>query len=491
MKPLATVVLLLVGAGAGVGALALYQGGIPLSLGTDARAEREVLYYQHPHNPSIRSDEPRKDEMGMDYIPVYADADNDDVDPEIVRITPAVIQNMGVRTATVERGSLARGIRTVGFVEVDEATQSHVHLRTEGWIEDLQVRTTGERVEAGQVLFRLYSPVLVNAQEELLQIMRRGSDLNPARQRLRALGMDDSAIRTLEERGEVLQLVPVRAAQDGIVQSLNVAEGMYVQPGTEVMSIADLSRIWVIADLFEHQSDAVREGLAAEVHLPFRAGETLNGRVGYIYPTLASPTRTIRARLSFDNPDGRLKPGMWADVHIEGEATGDVTHVPAEAVIRTGHQDRVIAALGDGRFQAREVRMGRRIGDRMEVLEGLEEGDLIVTSGQFLIDSESSVTVELARMANAEHPSTDQVDGDEDVEAEGRINSVDRDARVVNLDHEPIPALGWPAMTMDFTVADGVSLEGLSKGDRVRIRIREREEYVFELTAIEPLGHDH
>jgi membrane fusion protein, copper/silver efflux system len=419
----------------------------------------------------------------MDYVPIYAGAEGGGADGT-VRISPVVMQNMNVRTAGVARGDLERHVETVGFVDYDEAGLTHVHLRTEGWIEELMVRTTGARVEQGQPLFRLYSPMLVNAQEELLQVVRRGGSVEPARERLRALGLGNDEIRAIERAGEPRRVITVRARRGGVVQKLNVAEGMYVMPGTEVMTIADLSRVWIVADLFEHQVDSVAAGRAASVTLPFRRGEVLEGKVDYVYPELAGATRTVRARLVFDNPGERLKPGMYADVRLQADSLSNVLHVPAEAVIRTGRQDRVIVAVGEGRFQARPVALGRRAGDRLEIASGLREGERVVTSGQFLIDSEASVTAELNRMDDAEP------EADEEVWADGRINEVDAAGRQVNLYHEPIPQIGWPAMTMDFAVADDVSLEGIQPAMAVRFRMREREEFVFEITAIQPASHD-
>ncbi|MBK1674229.1 hypothetical protein CKO35_13125 [Ectothiorhodospira shaposhnikovii] len=484
MKIMPLLLSLSLGITLGAGAILWHHGE------TASRAEdgggRTVLYYRHPHNPAIRSDEPRKDEMGMDFIPIYA-GDTDPADEGGVRISPRVIQNMGVRTAAAERGELTREIRTVGFVTEDEAGLAHVHLRTEGWIEDLRVRTTGEAVRAGQILFRIYSPLLVNAQEELLQILRRGGPAEPARERLRALGLSRDTIREVESRGQALTRVPVTAPRDGIVTALNVAEGMFVTPGTEVMRISDLSRVWVMLDLFEQQAAAVSPGSHVTLRLPAHPDEVLEGRLDYLYPTLTQPTRTVRARLGLDNPDGILRPGAWVEARLAAIPTGEVVHVPVEAVIRTGHENRVVLALEEGRFQVRQVALGRRAGDRLEILAGIEAGDKVVVSGQFLIDSEAAVSVALARL---ETPEDGGDTHDDSVPAEGRINRVDREARRVNLYHEPIPALGWPAMTMDFEVADGVSLEGLSPGDAVHIRIREREEYVYELTHVAPRPGD-
>ncbi|WP_299310756.1 efflux RND transporter periplasmic adaptor subunit [uncultured Halomonas sp.] len=330
MKAFAVIVLLGAGAAAGAAAVTYWPDShahVAEASGT-ANGEREILYYRHPHNPSVTSPEPRKDEMGMDFIPIYAGGG--DATPGTVSISPVVQQNMNVRIGSVARGDLARLVETVGFVDYDESRLSHVHLRTQGWIEELSVRTTGERVEEGQLLFRLYAPELVNAQEELLHVVRRGGSPAPARERLRALGVSAAEIAEIERAGQPRRLIAVRANQGGVVESLNVREGMYVTPGTEVMTI-----------LFEHQVDAVARGDAAHVKLPFRPGERLEGKIDYIYPSLNSPTRTVQVRLTFDNPGERLKPGMYADVQLTTRPLQGVLYLPAEAVIRTGRQDQI------------------------------------------------------------------------------------------------------------------------------------------------------
>ncbi|MBW6392449.1 efflux RND transporter periplasmic adaptor subunit [Billgrantia antri] len=487
MKTLAVIALLGMGAAAGAAAMNYWQDSSTHGIAAaEASSEgREILYYRHPHNPSVTSPEPRKDEMGMDFIAIYAGG-ADAATPGTVSISPAVQQNMNVRIGSVARGDLVRQIETVGFVDYDESSLSHVHLRTQGWIEDLSVRTTGERVEAGQLLFRVYSPELVNAQEELLHIVRRGGNAAPARERLRALGVGAAEITEIERAGEPRRLVSVWADQGGVVEALNVREGMFVTPGTEVMTIADLSRVWVIADLFEHQVDAVARGDAAQVQLPFRPGELLTGRVDYIYPSLSSPTRTVQVRLAFDNPGERLKPGMYADVYLAPRPLQGVLYLPAEAVIRTGRQDRVIQALGEGRFQAREVQVGRRANGDLEIIEGLKEGERVVLSGHFLLDSEAAASAELGRMNEAAEEGTG-----EEVWASGRLLAIDAESRQLHVDHAPIPQLGWPAMSMDFAAADDLELDGLRDDMAMRFRMREREEFVYEITAIEPLAHDH
>lgn len=475
--------VLLVGAATGAGAVYWY-----LLHGMDhGRAEaadgdndRDILYYRNPMDSSITSPEPRQDHMGMDYIPVYAD-NGEEQEPGTVRIRTGVLQNMNVRTAPAERGSLRRRVEAFGLVDYDEAGIHHAHLRTEGWIEDLRVRTTGERVGEGQILFRLYSPTLVNAQEELLQAARRGGGLDSARERLHALGMSRAEIAEVERDGRARQLITVRAMHDGVVKELHVREGMFARPEDMVMTIADLSRVWVLADLFESQADGITVGAEAQVLLPFRPGESLTATVDYLYPALASPSRTVRARLVLDNPDGRLRPGMYARVRIEAEAIRDVLHVPAEAVIRTGRQSRVIVDRGEGRFQAREVRVGRGNGERLEIRAGLEAGDRVVTSGQFLIDSESSVVAELDRM--------DGRDGEDhpEIMASGEVDAVDAEAGTITLSHAPIPELDWPAMTMEFELAEALDVAGIDAGMQVEFRMVQPQAGVYRVTGIDPV----
>jgi len=453
---------------------------------------REVLHYRNPMDSSITSDAPKKDSMGMNYIPVYAGGNGGGADDGGgLRLNPAVLHNLNVRLADVEQGDLVREVRTVGFVTDDESRLHHVHLRTQGWIEELAVRTTGERVERGQVLFRLYSPALVNAQEELLQALRRGGNGAPARERLMALGMAEADVRSLEGRGEVSQLVPVRARHGGIVRELNVREGMQMSPASAVMSISDLSRVWVMADVFERQLPGVNQGNTARVILAFLPGEPLQGTVDFIYPTLETATRSNRVRLVFDNPDGRLKPGMVADVALAVEPLMAVVHVPAESVIRTGRLSRVVVAMGGGRFEGREVRVGQRAGDRLQILQGLEPGERVVASGHFLIDSESAVGASLRRLEaagpeHAEHAAQGG-DGKPEIWSEARVKTVDTGAREITLDHAPIPELEWPRMTMGFSVDGAVDLEAVKSGMGIRFRMVQGGPLGYEVRAIVPL----
>ena len=374
---------------------------LPVAALAAEQDDREILYWVAPMDANYRRDKPGKSPMGMELVPVYADADGGD--GSSISIAPEVVQNLGVRTAVAERSRLWRGIDTVGYVDYDESKVSHIHLRTEGWIENLAVESEGERVTRGQRLFNLYSPALVNAQEEFVQALVGGNKglIRASRSRLTALGIPGSQIKRLEKQRKASQTIPVYAPQDGVVASLSVRDGMYIKPATRVMSLADLSSVWLLAEVFERQADWVEVNQPAEVTLAFLPGRTWEGRVEYIYPSLDPKTRTLKARLRFPNPDEALKPNMYANVIIYGGPKDDVVVIPIEALIRTGREERVVIALGKGRFESRTVRAGIESGEWVEVIEGVQPGEDIVVSGQFLIDSEASLKASMMRMAPA------------------------------------------------------------------------------------------
>jgi len=358
----------------------------------------EILYWVAPMDANFRRDKPGKSPMGMNLVPVYADAGGSN--GSSVKIAPEVVQNLGIRTATAERSRLWRSIDTVGYVDYDESKVSHIHLRTEGWIEHLVAHSEGERVRKGEKLLELYSPDLVNAQDEFVQALVSGNKslIRASRERLIALGVPADQVRRLEKTRKVEQNISIYSPQDGVVSKLMVRHGMYVTPKNQVMSLADLSSIWLLAEIFESQADWVKVGLAAEVTLAFLPGRTWEGQVEYIYPSLDPKTRTLKARLRFDNPDEALKPNMYANVRIYGGPKEDVIVIPVEALIRTGRESRVVIALGEGRFASRTVTAGIESGDWVEILAGIEPGDEVVTSGQFLIDSEASLKASMTRM---------------------------------------------------------------------------------------------
>ena len=362
-----------------------------------AADDGEILYWVAPMDANYRRDKPGKSPMGMELVPVYASAGGSSGN---VTIAAEVIQNLGIRTATVERSPLWRAIDTVGYVEYDETRVSHIHLRTEGWIEQLVAHSEGERISKGEQLLALYSPDLVNAQEEFVQALALGNNTltRASRERLLALGIPADQVKQLEKSRKVRQNIAIYSPQDGVVSKLMVRHGMYVMPKDLVMSLADLSSVWLIAEVFESQADWVKVGQPAEVSLAFLPGRTWEGTVEYIYPSLDAKTRTLKARLRFDNPDEALKPNMYANVRIFGGAREDTIVIPVEALIRTGRESRVVIALGEGRFASRTVTAGIESGDRVEIVAGLEPGEEVVTSGQFLIDSEASLKASMTRM---------------------------------------------------------------------------------------------
>ena len=360
--------------------------------------DRAVLYWVAPMDPKYRRDEPGKSPMGMKLVPVYAD--EVDGQPGVVAIDPTIVNNLGVRTAKARRGPLSRQIDTVGYVGYDEDTVQHVHTRVDGWIEKLATKASGDPVSKGQLLFELYSPTLVNAQEEYLTALRSKNKLllTASRDRLTALGMSASEVARLDSERTVRQRVRVTAEADGVIAHLGVREGIFVTPATEIMSVAELEKIWVIAEVFERQSGWVKAGQNATVELDYLPGRTWRGVVDYVYPELDPKTRTLKVRLRFDNASTALRPNMFARVAIEGDASGDVVHVAREAVIRGGAVNRVVIALGNGRFRSQAVSIGIESGDRVAIQDGLSEGDEVVISGQFLIDSESNIGAALERM---------------------------------------------------------------------------------------------
>jgi len=364
--------------------------------------DREVLYWVAPMDPNFRRDEPGKSPMGMDLKPVYAD--QIDARPGVVKIDPTVVNNLGVRTAPAQRSSLPRLIDTVGYVSYDEDTVHHIHTRVDGWIENLATTAKGDPVRKGQLLFELYSPTLVSAQEEFLSALRSGNAAlkNASKERIAALGVTVSEISRLEKDQTVRQRIPVRAASDGVVAHLGVRHGMFVSPSSEVMSIAKLDNVWVLADVLGRQATWVEPGQDAVVTLDNLPGTTLYGTVDYIYPELDPVTRTLKVRLRFENREELLRPNMIAHVSIHGRSTGDIVHVSKQAVIRGGMADRVVVDLGGGYYQSRPVSIGVESGDRVAIRSGIEAGERIVTSAQFLIDSEANIDSALGRLEAAQ-----------------------------------------------------------------------------------------
>ena len=365
--------------------------------------------YRCPMHPDVVRDEPGECPIcGMALVEVEREPDagaaSAAAGPE-VRISPAVVNNLGVRTAAAARTPIERRAATVGYVAFDERRMRRVQPRAEGWIEGLGVRAVGETVEAGQLLFTLYSPMLESAQQEYLDAVRIGNaDLVEAsRERLRALGLESGTAQRLARSGRASGRVPFHAPIGGVVTELDVREGSMVTPDMMAVTITGLGSLWVIAEVPESQAGWVRPGTTAQMRLPSLPGEVLEGHVDYVYQELNMETRTLRARIVVDRPGTGLRPNMLANVTLVGDAEQDALTVPRGALIRSGSEERVVVALGEGRFAPRQVVAGAESGDRVVVLDGLAEGEQVVVAGQFLLDSEANLRAGLARLDHAGH----------------------------------------------------------------------------------------
>jgi Cu(I)/Ag(I) efflux system membrane fusion protein len=377
--------------------------------------ERKVLYWRAPMDPAYTSPKPGKSPMGMDLVPVYED--------EVmgagggVKIDPATIQNIGVKKAVVKRQALSRIVRTIGRVDFDETRMTDVNTKVTGWVEKLLVNYTGQAVKMGEPLLELYSPELVAAQEEYLTALdysrklkeRASSDvaagaldlLKSAKQRLLYWDITGAQIGELEEKRQVKRTMTIYSPQEGVVVHKNVFDGAHIKAGQHLYRIADLSRVWVYADVYEYELPWVKVGQRAEVELSYEPGKSFHGKVSYIYPFLEPKTRTVKVRIEFPNPEMKLKPEMYANVRIKPLVSRDALVVPSRAVIRSGERNVVIVDLGEGRFMPRELVIGVQAEGVYEVLDGLKEGETIVTSAQFLIDSESNLRAALKTMVGA------------------------------------------------------------------------------------------
>ncbi len=447
-----------------------------------AAGERPILYYRNPMGLPDTSLVPKKDSMGMDYIPVYADEAKDDAGA--VRVSPARMQTLGVRTATVARGTLDTVLRASGRVEIDERAQVVVAPRFEGWIERLHVSAVGDLVRRGQPLLTAWSPALQAAGEELRIAERLANDgAADPEARAAAARLAEAArarLASLQVAGQAAPRQTLHAPADGIVLERRAIQGARFMAGEALFRIADLSRVWVLADVFERDLGRVQVGDRVGVSVEALPGQHLEGRVGYVYPTLDAGTRSTPVRIELDNRDGLLRPGMFATVELAAGAARERLLLPASALIEDGERQVVLRALGEGRFQPQPVLIGERGRGQVEVIEGVDEGDRVVVSANFLIDSESQLRAALAGLSDAprDYP-VHEVDGVfEAAFADG-----------VSLSHEPIPALGWPEMTMDFGLADPALAEGLAAGAPIRFRVEDRGPGEYVVTRIERLAH--
>ncbi len=382
-----------------------------------AEGERKPLFYRSPMNPTVTSPVPAKDAMGMDYVPVFADEPGINEIAGTVRIDPVVQQNIGVRTAKAELASLSHTVRAVGRISYDEKRITQLHPKISGWIEELFVNTTGEQVEEDTILLSIYSPRLVASQEEYvlalknheilknspIEDIRRGAVelVASSRARLELFDVPEHQIRELEETLAPKKALHIHSPAAGIVIRIGAREGQHVSPKTELFMIADLSRVWAYADIFEYELPWVEVGDETEMTLAALPGQTFRGRVAYIYPYAESKTRTVKVRIEFDNPELALKPEMFAEINVHASMQEKATVIPSEAIVRSGAQDQVFVVREPGKFEPRTVKLGLQSGGRVIVLEGIQPGEEVVTSAQFLIDSESNLREATAKMTEA------------------------------------------------------------------------------------------
>jgi len=388
---------------------------IPVYAEDNKSKEKKALFYRNPMNPAITSPVPSQDEMGMDYIPVYADGGSGSNEPSgTVTIDPVVVQNIGVRTALAEQKSIARTINSLGRVDFNEEHLARLHPKTAGWIEKLRVDETGTRVEKDSILLSIYSPDLVAAQREYLvalknweAISEKGVSkmqqstknlLESALERLELFDVPAHQIVELKKTRKINRYLHIHSPFKGTVMNIGSREGQYVSPKDELYLIADLKKIWVYVDVYEDDLPWVKVGDKVEMQVRAAPGRLFEGKVRFIYPYLEGKTRTVRVRLEFDNKDMILKPGMFANVLIKTDARPNAIVVPSEAIVRSGSREQVFVQREPGKFEPREVFLGLSAEGFTQIREGIKAGERVVTSAVFLIDSESKLREATAKM---------------------------------------------------------------------------------------------
>lgn len=470
--------------------------------GMDASAdssEKKLLYWVAPMDKNYRRDGPGKSPMGMDLVPVYEE-DVSGGDDNSIKISPVVENNLGVKVSPVIKEKLAMPVDTVGSVQFDESRIIHIHSRVEGWIEKLGVAASGDSVTKGQTLFELYSPALVSAQEEYLAAIRSGNKnlIKASSTRLYALGLTPAQVKNLSKRRKVDQTISVVAENDGIVIDLNVRKGMYIKPATEVLSFGSLDSVWILGEVFERQAYLVQQGQTVEVELSAMPGKTWQGSVNYIYPQLDPKTRTLSIRVRVPNQDHALKPNMLANLRVLSEASEASLSIPRQAVIKAGHHSRVVKSVGNGRYQSVLVETGFEGESRAEtehvlvresrvqIHKGLNEGDLVVTSAQFLIDSESNVDADLLRLEEPGEPEQ-STEPSNKVITSGKVLKTIEEMGMVSITHDPIPEWDWPTMKMDFAIAESLNLSDFKPGETIQFELEKTGDWDYLITA---LGND-
>ena len=468
---------------------------------------KKILYYRNPMGLPDTSPVPKKDPMGMDYIPVY-EGEDEQASGNQIRISTEKVQRLGVRTEPAEMKELTRTVRAVGTLGVDERRITTVAPKFEGWIERLHVNTTGQSVARGAALMDVYSPDLITAQQEYL-IAARGVEavkeggpeiqasmlrlMSGALERLRNWDISERELQQLEKSGAAIRrTVTLRSPVSGIVVEKPALKGMRFMPGDALYQISDLSSLWVLADIFEQDLGLVQPGQAAKITVEAYPGKTFSGKVAFFYPTVTAETRTGKVRIELPNPGGLLKPAMYASVELAAGNRRKVLAVPSSAVIDSGVRQIILVQIGEGRFEPRDVKLGATADEYIEVLEGVKQGEQVVVAANFLIDAESNLKAAIGGLGHgAGHggaaPDT-RTKPQVSHSVEGTIDAVDAKAGTVTITHGPIATLKWPGMTMDFALANATLAANLKPGVGVAFEIVERKPGEYVITRIEPKG---
>ncbi len=436
------------------------------------KTERKILYWVAPMDQNYRRDKPGKSPMGMDLVPVYADVNNQDGHQHGMMISPTVQNNISIKTAMVERKTLSQKIETVGYVTADEKAIDKVNSYVDGWIRNLRVSSNGEAVKKGQLLFEIYSPTLISAQQEyLLAVKNNPSLIKPSEKKLKTLGMSDVQINLLKKQMKTHRTLKVYAEVDGIVSSLSIRDGAYIKPAQTLLMITDLSHIWIDAEVYDKDAAIVKLGQKSLATFNTYPNKEWLGEVTFIYPELSPQTRTLKVRLEFPNPDLLLKPNMFADISIYANPLRNILAIPSSAVIQNNRINHVIVSGKNNYFYAQEVITGHAMDNWVQIQRGLKEGQKIVASGQFLIDSESNVQQSLRRIS---HHMKKRVTVREII-GSGKILAIDEKKQTITLDHEPIPHINMPSMVMKFPIDKNVSFKNFNIGDKVTFLLKENQ----------------
>jgi membrane fusion protein, copper/silver efflux system len=491
-----TVISGLLAAALAIGGGAFYLGRQTAPAGHEVAApaaspasagDRKVLYWHDPMVPGQKFDNPGKSPfMDMQLQPVYADEAGDSG----VRISSQVQQNLGIRTVAVRRADVSSSFDAVGAVQFDERLNVAVQTRVAGYLERLAVRAPMERVARGQALGTVFAPDWLGPLNELVALKRSGAAAElvaAARERTRALSIPAELVRQAEDSGIAQARYTLSAPVGGVVAELGVREGMAVSPGMTLFRIAGLEKVWAVAEVPEAQAVRLARGQKVKAVLQADPAQAFSGTLQEILPQVSSTTRTLQARFEVDNRGGKLVPGMLLRLQVAGPSSARLV-VPAEAVIRTGTRAVAIVRQGDGRFEPRELKLGADMGETIEIAEGLAEGEQVVASGQFLVDSEARLRSVLGSMAAASPASAPASAASKAAtySAQGRVESVEADS--ITISHGAVAELKWPAMTMGFGKPDPKAFADVKPGDQVHFEFRQGGEMGYELVSVHRMG---